>query len=262
VSHLRALIRLPAFAVWCLLAYLLTTLSVGLTMIAPRLGVPIKTAVARIWGRGLAFIMGLRVTVEGEPPNRPFVLVSNHLGYVDIIALMGHSPGVFVAKSEIAHWPLLGPLSRCANTVFIDRESRRDVKRVNDRIHQVLDRREGLIMFPEGTSSKGADVLPFRSSLLAPAASSGFPVHYVSLSYRTPRGATPAEMSVCWWGDMTFASHFYKLLQMPGVYCSLAFGHRTLQDGDRRSLALSLQTAVSETFTPVVGAESSCSEGS
>jgi 1-acyl-sn-glycerol-3-phosphate acyltransferase len=168
---------------------------------------------------------------------------------------------VFVAKSEIAGWPLLGPLSRCANTVFIDRESLRDVKRVNGRIHKVLDRGEGLIMFPEGTSSKGVDVLPFRSSLLAPAASSGLPVHYVSLSYRTPRGAVPAEMSVCWWGDMTFAGHFYKLLQLPGFHCSLAFGQRTLQGDDRRTLARSLQTAVADTFTPVVGAESPCSEG-
>jgi 1-acyl-sn-glycerol-3-phosphate acyltransferase len=257
VNQLRATFRLGAFLLWCVAAFLVALAVQLLIVLAPSVGIRAKRVVARTWARGICRIIGLRVEVQGNPPAPPFILVSNHLSYVDIVTLMSVLPGVFVAKSEVAHWPLLGQLSRVANTIFVDRQSKKDVVRVNVGIDKALARGEGLIMFPEGTSSRGRDVLPFRSSLLQPAVSSGHPVSYASISYRTPAGSPPAEMSVCWWGDMTFGRHFWELLQLPGIDGSVSFGSRTLLAESRHELARSLQSAVSESFQPVSDAPTS-----
>jgi len=251
VNQLRATLRLGAFLVWCVGAFVATLLAQLVILVTPSIGVPVKRVVSRVWARGVCQIIGLRVEVQGQPPMPPFILVSNHLSYVDIVTLMSVLPAVFVAKSEVAGWPLLGQLSRVASTIFVDRQNRKDVVRVNADIDRILARGEGLIMFPEGTSSRGRDVLPFRSSLLQPACTTGHPVNYASVSYRTPAGAPPAEMSVCWWGDMTFGNHFWGLLQLPSIEGSVSFGNRSVAADSRHELARSLQSAVSESFTPV-----------
>jgi len=251
VSHLRAILRILIFSIWSGAGFVLGGLAHLLISVAPGPGVAMKRLLCRVWARGVALIIGLRIETVGTPPTPPYILVSNHVSYVDIITIMAASPGVFVAKSEVAGWPLLGPLSRVANTIFVDRASRKDVVRVNELIRGTLARGEGLIMFPEGTSSRGVDVLPFRSSLLEPAVQSGRPVHYASVTYTTPRGAPPADMAVCWWGDMTFGGHFYNLMRLPSVQGSVAFGSRTLEADDRHELARTLHDAVTESFRPV-----------
>lgn len=251
MNQLRATCRLGAFLVWCVACFVLAALVQLLILVSPRVGIPVKRTLARCWARVICRIIGLRVEVHGTPPRPPYFLVSNHLSYVDIVTYMSVLPSVFVSKAEVARWPLLGPLSRMANTVYIDRQSKKDVVRVNSSIRDVLDRGEGLIMFPEGTSSRGREVLPFRSSLLQPAVSAGHPVSYASVSYATPAGAPPAEMSVCWWGDMTFGAHFWALLQLPSIEGSLCFGEHRLAAGSRHELARSLQAAVAECFRPV-----------
>lgn len=254
MSDLRAIVRLLAFATWSSAAFVVALCVQALVLAAPAAGTAVKRRVARVWARGVGGILALRIEVRGTPPAPPFLLVSNHLSYVDIVTLMATTPGVFVAKSEVARWPFLGLLARVANTVFVDRGSRKDVVRVNAHIERVLRRGEGLIMFPEGTSSRGAEVLPFRSSLLEPAARSGLPVSCASISYATPVGAPPAEWSVCWWGDMTFGKHFYELLRLPGIQGSVVFGQERLSGSDRHALARDLQRAVSDGFRPVTDA--------
>lgn len=253
MNQLRATLRLGAFLVWCLGAFVSSLLAQLMIVLIPSVGVSLKRVTAKVWARGICLIIGLRVDVQGLPPKPPFILVSNHLSYIDIVTLMSVLPGVFVAKSEVARWPLLGPLSRVASTIFVDRQSRKDVVRVNAEIDRILSRGEGLIMFPEGTSSRGQSVLPFRSSLLQPACSAGHPVNYASVSYRTPAGAPTAEMSVCWWGDMTFGDHFWRLLQLPSIEGSISFGSRSMAADSRHELAHALQLAVTENFRPVSG---------
>jgi len=156
------------------------------------------------WTRTFVRIAGMRIEVVGTPPRSPFFLVSNHLSYVDIAALRATVPGVFVAKKEIESWFLAGPMVRDMGNIFIDRTKRRDIPRAGKEILQRLDNGEGVIIFPEGTSTKGEEVLPFNSSFFEFAANADLPVSYVSVGYRTPDGnMSPAKQCA---GGMT--QHF------------------------------------------------------
>ncbi|MCB1058200.1 MAG: 1-acyl-sn-glycerol-3-phosphate acyltransferase [Acidobacteria bacterium] len=212
----------------------------------------------RLWGRWLTRALGTRTTVEGAPPAAPFLLVTNHLGYLDIPLLASLADCTFIAKAEIASWPVAGMLCRSVDTIFVDRESRRDVVRVGEQITRVLEEGRGVVLFAEATTSPGETVQPFKTSLLAPVARLGLPVHHATLSYRTDAGQPPARDSVCWWGETEFLPHFLGLLRLPKIYATVRFGANPIQDSDRKELAERLRGAMLETFIPVIDSETSC----
>jgi 1-acyl-sn-glycerol-3-phosphate acyltransferase len=178
-------------------------------------------------------------------------LVSNHLSYVDVVVFASQFHCLFVAKKDVESWPIIGTLCRSVGTVFIDRRNRRDLTRVNDGIAQALEDGCGVILFPEGTSTKGSSVLPFRSSLLEAAAIQGFPVSSAAVSYRVLADDPPASLSVCWWGDMTFGSHFAELLQLRRIEATVSFGSTEIRAGDRKVLAERLWFEVNRLFVPM-----------
>ncbi len=208
-----------------------------------------------LWSRGVLRLVGARLRIRGTPPEPPFFLVSNHLSYLDIVVLASCLDAVFVAKAEIGRWPIVGFLCRCMQIIFIDRSSRRDIPRVLVLIDSALQRHQGIVVFPEGTSSDGSTVGSFRPSLLETAARTGRPVSYASLSYDTPEGEDPAHLAICWWGDMPFLSHLLKLLALRRFRITLVFGEERIQDGDRKRLAERLREAVAGQFIPVVDRE-------
>lgn len=204
------------------------------------------------WG-GLALpILGVHLTVRGTPPTGPFVLVSNHLSYLDILVLAGQLHAVFIAKSEVRGWPLLGALCRVVDTQFIERDRKNDILRMLETIRDVLDTGRGVVFFPEGTTSNGSGVQRFKPPLLAVAAESGLPVAYAAVSYAVPEGSPPASDSVCWWGGAGFVGHFLTVLRMPRIDATVSFGEERIQERDRKILAERLQAAVSKEFVPVV----------
>jgi 1-acyl-sn-glycerol-3-phosphate acyltransferase len=109
-----------------------------------------------------------------------------------------------------------------------------------------------VVIFPEGTSSRGATVEPFKSPLLALATRLGRPVHYAALGYRTPPGQPPADQAVCWWGNAPFGAHAFGLLGLRGIEATVDFGPDAIAEPDRKLLAERLRAAVEEIFTPVV----------
>jgi 1-acyl-sn-glycerol-3-phosphate acyltransferase len=109
---------------------------------------------------------------------------------------------VFVAKSEVKSWPVIGWLTQLGGTLFVDRGRRTHVSRVNDAIQAVLEQGALVVLFPEGTSSDGRTVLPFKSSLLEPAAQSAHPISVSAIQYSIEDGDAGAE--VCYWGSHTF----------------------------------------------------------
>ena len=211
-----------------------------------------RQLIFRLWSDGFARIAGMNIEVIGTPPKPPFFLVSNHLSYADIMALRAVVTGVFVAKREIGDWFFAGRLIRSMEIVFIDRRNRRDIPRAGAEIIKKLDEGEGVIVFPEATSSKGEFVLPFNSSFFEFAAQHDVPVSYVALSYRTPEGEIPASEAVCWWDDTTFLHHMLRLFSVPTFTAILSFGDETILDPDRKALARRLQSKVAEKFIPVI----------
>jgi 1-acyl-sn-glycerol-3-phosphate acyltransferase len=202
------------------------------------------------WGRLSAWTLGMTIEYSGPRPHPPFYLVSNHLSYVDIIVYAALLDCVFVSRADVARWPGIGLLAEAGGTIFLNREKIHDIPRVIGLIDQKLHAGQGVIVFPEGTSTKGESVLPFKASLLEPAARGGYPVSYASLRYLTPPGGPHAQDVVCWWGDSTFVPHLLTLLAVPRFKAIVTFGELAIQSDDRKGLAKNLWDAVNDQFVP------------
>lgn len=242
--------RLLLLGIWLGGGTVVTALGALLLLPLPRLRRAWRRMMFRLLSGGTAWLMGARIAVEGTPPRAPYLLVANHLSYLDIIALSAVTPARFVAKREVKRWPLIGILSQLLGTIFIHREQKRDALRVNDQLAQALSADDGALIFPESTSSDGSGILPFRPALLEWAAQRAFPVHTVSVSYRVPSGEPPVEQSVCWYGDMPFGSHFWGILRLREATAILRFASEPIVDDDRKRLAERLRAAIAATYTP------------
>jgi len=200
-------------------------------------------------------VMGVRVEVEGTAPRPPFLLVTNHLGYLDIVLLARCTGAVFVTRADVGAWPVIGWLARSMDSVLLDRDVARDVVRVGPVIQERIERGQGVILFAEGTSTSGDRVLDFRPSLLGPLARAGIPVHHAALRYETAPGDLSAHLSVAWWGDMTLAPHLLAMLSLRRIEARVVFGEEPIRDTDRKSLAVRLHRAIVERFVPMSQAD-------
>ncbi|HSJ98830.1 MAG TPA: lysophospholipid acyltransferase family protein [Myxococcota bacterium] len=243
-SHLRAAARIAGLVAISLAAGAAGLALRTLAAIAPAQARSGERILTRAWARAAAHLVGMRVRVHGTPPSAPGLLVANHLGYVDVIALWTAASGVFVAKSEVGSWPLVGGLGRIFHTVFLDRRRKRDLVRVLAEMDRTLASGRSVVFFAEGTSSRGERVLPFKSSLFEAAVRAGLPVSCAALSYRTRAGDPSADLAVCWWGEMTFPGHVYALLRLRGFEADLRFGPGPLFADDRKELARRAHDAV------------------
>ncbi|MYA86933.1 MAG: 1-acyl-sn-glycerol-3-phosphate acyltransferase [Boseongicola sp. SB0662_bin_57] len=157
-------------------------------------------------------VLGIRLEINGAPVNRPGVIVSNHSSWLDIFTLNAAGPLYFVAKSEVARWPGIGWLARGTGTVFVQRE-RREAGNQKTVFEERLADGHRILFFPEGTSSDGQRVLPFKSTLFAALFSDRLPalwVQPVTVVYHAPEGADSRYYG--WWGSMEFGPHVVKTL--------------------------------------------------
>lgn len=228
-----------------------------LGLVAPQSRLRLRNGVLRAWGRSFCSILGIEVTTDGSAPEGAFLLVSNHVSYVDIPLLASQLDATFVAKAELAGWPFLGRAFRIGDTIFIDRARKRDLLEVMERVRTSLARGLGVVIFPEGTSGRGDKILPLKGSLLELAVRQGRPVHYATLHYSTPEGAPAADAVVCWWDDTPFLSHLAKLLAEPGFAARIDFGEKPIAGEHRKHLAEELHRAMQQSFQPMalLGAE-------
>jgi len=210
-----------------------------------------RRAMVRRWARGICRVIGMAVRVTGRPPARPFLLVANHLSYVDIVLLAGELGCGFVSKREVRFWPGLGTLARLVGTVFVDRDRKRDALRALSAIEDRLRRGDGLVLFPEGTSTRGDDVYLMRPALLDHAARTGLPVAYAAVRYDTGDPGRPASTTVCWWGDAPFGAHLVALCGLDGFTGEIHFGDVPIVERDRKRLAQQLQKAIADCFCPI-----------
>ena len=187
-------------------------------------------------------IFGFTSEITGTIP-RTGLLVSNHLSYLDILVLGSLTPAVFVSKADVRSWPVFGWLAALAGTVFIERERRLHVGAVNAQIQSALDDGMLVVIFPEGTSSNGADVLPFRSPLLEPVAGGTHHITISRLQYSLQDGDAADE--ACYWGDHSFFPHLLNLLGKRALHARVHFAPYGSSTADRKELAKQLHAAVS-----------------
>jgi len=170
------------------------------------------------------------------------LLICNHLSYLDILVLASLMPAVFVAKREVKSWPAMGWLAQLGGTVFIDRQRRTHVGEVNHEIEAALNDGALVIVFPEGTSSDGETILPFKSSLLQPATQSQHPLNIGFLQYALADGEAGAE--ACYWGNAAFLPHLLNLLSKQSVHTDVQFAPVKDRSPGRKGLAQQLHSQV------------------
>jgi 1-acyl-sn-glycerol-3-phosphate acyltransferase len=252
----RRVFRLVTGLLFLPAMYILWSPALAFGALSPRHRASLQARCLRAVARGLIWIMGVRVKTVGDVPRPPFFLVSNHLSYIDILVIGSQAECFFVSKAEVARWPVIGLMVQLVGTRFVDRARKGDLARVMEEVKTLIAHGQGVVFFPEGTSSGGRNVLPFKSSLFEAAVQAQCPVRCASLSYQTHPGSPSAETAVCWWGDVTFVGHLMQLLGLPRVEARVAFAPQALAGGERKELAARAHETVQSLFVPCgVGAE-------
>ena len=188
----------------------------------------LKVVFARLYWSTVARLLGLKVRVIGSIAStangRPVVFVSNHSSWLDIPVLGGRLDACFVAKNEVGRWPFISTVARLGRTVFVSRQ-RHATGRERDAMRDRLAVGDNLLLFPEGTTSDGSRVLPFRSSFFAIAEGSEPPlIQPVSVVYDRLGGLPTGRASrpvFAWYGDMELAPHFWRFAQHGGLRVSV-----------------------------------------
>lgn len=198
----------------------------------------------RVWSKAMISTLGGRTIVHGKPPEGRFFLVSNHLSYLDILVLAQFVPAVFVAKAEVKNWPFIGWLTGLADTLYVDRGRHRTLPRVNGEIDAALKRGDSVALFPEGTSSDSDWVLPIRPPLLQIAVEHVEPVRTAALYFETEAPDPHAHDAICYFGDMQFVKHVWRLLHIKGFEVTLRFSEDRLHAADRKQLARQVRESI------------------
>jgi len=186
-------------------------------------------------------LIDCKVRVSGAIPENGLI-VCNHLSYLDILVISSVCWSAFVSKSEVRRWPVFGLLARMAGTVFVDRGSRTAVPEHLTSVASTLKAGLPVVLFPEGTSSDGSSVLPFRSSLLQAAITCRASITPAAISYDLKEGSVADE--ICYWRDMVFAHHFWNLLGKQSLTATLRFGTPHAPVQGRKEHARDLRLAV------------------
>lgn len=246
----RAALLLPPFA---LIAFILVLLYLPALRLAPRLAGRLQMLFHRL----LLAVLGIRVHVKGRPASgRPLLLAANHASWIDIPAYGSVMPLSFVAKREVGTWPLIGFFARLQRSVFVDRTRRGATASQADDIGQRLAAGDVIVLFAEGTTSDGNQVLPFRSALFGAARTAldaagveAMEVQPVAIAYTRMLGlplGRGGRSVIAWIGHQDLAPHAAELMAIADFDVSIVFGEpiRFGRDSDRKAVALDAEQAV------------------
>jgi 1-acyl-sn-glycerol-3-phosphate acyltransferase len=232
-----------------------TIIGIPLQWISIKLGLPLRRWIPNLYHRLILFVLGIRVSLRGAPAaERPLLFVSNHSSWIDILALSSITPLKFIAKSEVAGWPLFGLLAKLQRTVFVDRSRRHATIEVNREIAARLSDGDPVVLFGEGTAGDGNRVMPFRSALLGAMDQAlgeggrGF-LQPVSVSYTRLHGIPMGRQHraiAAWYGDISLVPHLVRVIRTGAIDVVVTFGAPVPVEAgtDRKALAQSLEEAV------------------
>lgn len=227
-----AVLRLLALGIFIALAAAIGAL---LSTMPARVGRPMARFGRRSLCRAACRALGIAVEPEGSfPSGAPILLVANHISWTDVLALGSLSPVVFVARHDLATWPVLGLLARAYGTLFVNRDRRRLIPQVNQAIAEKLEASEIVALFPEATTGDGSRLKKFHSSHLAAARDllarrddiRVVLVAPVSIAYTSQTGlplGRNGRAAVAWYGDTEFAPHLLDLVRSGRTRCKVRF---------------------------------------
>lgn len=186
--------------------------------------------------------LGVSFTSLGHVPEKGLV-VSNHLSYLDILVFSAIAPCVFVSKREVRAWPGIGWIASLAGCIYIDRSRHQGTHEIQPQMVATLADGVRVILFAEGTSSNGLQLLPFRSSLFQPAVESQIPITAACISYEIENGDPAIE--ICYYGDHVIGPHSMKVFAQAGLQANVRFGATAKVFSDRKEAASDLYEQVS-----------------
>ncbi|HUR37583.1 MAG TPA: lysophospholipid acyltransferase family protein [Terriglobales bacterium] len=178
-------------------------------------------------------MLGVRYEVIGTIPASGLI-VANHLSYLDIMVFSAVTPTLFVSKKEVRKWPVFGLLAHLAGSRFLDRSRSADAHRVQNEVQEALDQGCRVIVFPEGTSTDGNSVLPFKPAMFESAVGR-HDITVAHIAYTVSSG--DAQQDVCFWGDMEFVPHLVRMLSKRWIAARIQFGTPS-RFADRKQAAL------------------------
>ncbi|HEY4547017.1 MAG TPA: lysophospholipid acyltransferase family protein [Pedomonas sp.] len=238
----------------------LTLASLGLSVLGPsqavfmRLFPDAPPRIPRSFHRLLCRAMGMKVDVIGAPvEGQPTLFAANHISWVDIPVLGTQILGSFVAKAEVGQWGMVGRLSDLQRTIYVERERRTRSREQSNEIAERMAAGHSIILFPEGTSTSGRTVKPFKSSLFAIAENDAVDVTVqpVTVAYTHINGLPVLRSSrhkIAWVGDMDLAPHAWELLGLGKIRALIQF-HEPVQRSDfanRKELARYCEQVIAE----------------
>ncbi len=173
----------------------------------------------QLWHRKALHLFGLERILVGDIPKGPCLIVSNHLSWIDILVIGSLMNVRFLSKAEVASWPIVGKLAKGAGTLFVHRGDRHSAEIALQDIETALKQGDQVVVFPEGTSTRGPMPIKFRSRLIEAARRAGVPIIPMALSYHGP-GKSFASYA----GDDDFVSHMTRLSEAPFIRGRVAVG--------------------------------------
>jgi len=249
------MIRVISFA----LAFVaLTLVLLPFQLIGIAFDLRLQRTIPHLYHRILCAMIGVRIREIGRrSAATPALILSNHVSWLDICVISARAPVVFIAKSEVAGWPVLGWLARLQRTIFINRQARHQTGAATREIAARLLGGDAVVLFAEGTSSDGVRVLPFRSSLVGAVHHAlGNTTHHthvtvqpMSLAYvgfgGVPMGRSLRER-VAWYGDVELVPHLLRVLASGAVDVTVSWGEATAYDmsADRKAIARGAERSV------------------
>jgi 1-acyl-sn-glycerol-3-phosphate acyltransferase len=236
----------------------LTVALIPVQWIAVRLKLPARRRIPVFYHRWVCRLVGVRVRVVGErTAQQPLLIVSNHVSWLDISVISSIAPVCFVAKREVASWPLIGLLARLQRSVFVDRDRRHKTGQVNAEIADRMTNGDPVVLFGEGTSSDGNRVLPFRTALIGASRDALASARHVervwlqplSLAYVGMLGLPTGRQHrpiVAWYGDSEMVPHVIGVCRRGGIDVTVTWGEPQAFDesSNRKAVARSLEREV------------------
>jgi 1-acyl-sn-glycerol-3-phosphate acyltransferase len=219
-----------------------------------KLKLPGRRALCLRYYRALCALLRVRIHVSGTPSQgQPTLILANHVSWLDILVLSAICPVAFIAKKEVAGWPIVGRTAKLQHTIFVDRSRRHQTAEVNAEIARRLGEGDPVVLFAEGTSGDGNRVLEFRSALVGAVAQVDSThevlLQPVSIGYTRIQGLPMGRQHrplVAWYGDLDFGPHFKEFVQRGAVDVTVTFGTPVPfnQGSDRKKMTRSIEATV------------------